>query len=328
MVIVHHINNIADKIGIVSPILDHLGGVLSYSFAGFFMQTFFLLNGFTSNFNKPFKLYLWGSFKGLIIPCIAFSIIFKFLNGICFGDWALWVTVAQGDQTWFFLDESYWFLTALFFARLLYWSVSRYVKNEWVKVLIMFSVLILGTWMNNIMDGQVNWPSHWNNHLHYRNAMCMAIFIWTGDLIKKIKNKIEPYYKYMAVLYTSGLAVGIITHHLGIITAYTHSSFMTLTQIPLYLFFATFGSITMIWISKIIGHNKILEYYGRGSIVVYMVHFFFLTITIKTLSKAIYPAGVVSTVTFFVVIFIVVSLLCAGMIWLLKKPYLRKLIGR
>mgnify|MGYP001383621270 CR=1 FL=1 len=129
MVIFQHIYVIAGIDGYKSESLKDLGGI-SYFYIGFYMQAFFLLNGFTSNFNKPFKQFLIGSFKGLIIPYISFTIMFKLLDGICFGDWSLWKTVAQGDQIWFFLDESYWFLTALFLARLIYWPVNHYIKKN------------------------------------------------------------------------------------------------------------------------------------------------------------------------------------------------------
>lgn len=301
---------------------------MSYFFAGFFMQAFFLLNGFTSNFDKPFKKFLWGSFKGLIIPFLSFSVISKVLDGVCFGKWSLWVTVAQGDQSWFFLEESYWFLTALFIARIIYWPVNRYIKNEWIKCFFMLGMLFLGTYVNNIMDGQVNWPAHWDNYFHYRNAMCMVIFLWIGDWMKKHKTIVEPYFKYATLLYFLALVIGIVTHHRGIITGYTHSTDMTMTRIPLFLFFATFGSIAIIWISKKISHNKILEYYGRGSLVVYMTHFFFLQVLVNPLARLIYPTDLLSTSIYFIIAFVVVSLACAGMIWVMQKPYLRKLIGK
>ena len=47
------------------------------------MQAFFLTNGYTSNFKKDFRPFLWGSFKALLIPYIAFALlIYAGLDGI------------------------------------------------------------------------------------------------------------------------------------------------------------------------------------------------------------------------------------------------------
>lgn len=328
LVIVPHVDNVARRCGIDCAALNRIGWTLSYFFAGFFMQAFFMLNGFTSNFNKPFKTYLWSSFKSLIIPYVVFSFIVKGLEGLCFGDWSLWVSVGGGDEQWLWIDDTYWFLTALFFARIIYWIVNRYVKSEWARGLILLVLVVIGTWLNNVMDGQVTHPSHWANHLHYRNALCMTIFIWIGHLLRKHDDKMTRCYVVATVLYVVGLAIGIVTHHTGITMPYTHFSDMTLATIPFYLFFATTGSMATVWLSRKINHSRLLEYYGRGSIVVYVMHFFYLAVVVRLLSRVLWPTGYLNAALFFTITFISVSIMCAATIWLFEKPYLRKLIGK
>ena len=46
----------------------------------FFMQTFFLITGLCSSFNKEFKSFLWGNVKALIIPSIIMVIISFFIQ--------------------------------------------------------------------------------------------------------------------------------------------------------------------------------------------------------------------------------------------------------
>lgn len=329
MVIVHHINNIADRNGIESPMVDYMGSTLSYFFAGFFMQAFFILNGFTSNFNKPFKTFCIGSFKSLMIPYFSFSVIMLIVDYLTFGECNIWITVANGDQTWFFLLDTYWFLSALFIARLIYWIIKHYISNHLVGGGILLSIMILGLILNHIMDGQAKDPAHWNNFFHYRNAMCMAIFLWIGDCIKRYKKTVEPYFKYITLLYILSCAsLLFVLHRTYLLPVYTHSTSMPVKYFPLYLFFATSGSITIIWISKILNRNRILEYFGRGSVIVYIMHFYFLTIVIKQLSKLIYPTNFATSATFFILSFVLTSIACAAMIWLMQKPYLRKLIGK
>lgn len=330
MVVAHHITNISGGYGIMSPALKLLGGGISYLFIGFFMQAFFILNGLTSNFNKPFKQFLFGSIKGLIIPFLSFSIILELINCSIANNLNLWIKVASGDQTWFFLFESCWFLTALFFARVVYWLIKNYVRNRFVQAIIVLTFLLCGILMNNIMDGKVTEPSHWNNYFHYRNAMCMIIFIWLGDILKTEKSHLSTLLKYGTIVYFILITVAFVCHSFGygILPVYTHNSNVSLIMIPSYLLYATSGSLAIVWLSKKINRNSILEYFGKGSIVVYMIHFEFLNIVISRLSAIILPKGYITSVIFYIICFIVVSVMCGGMIWLMQMPYLRKLIGK
>ena len=47
-------------------------------FTAFFMPTFFVISGYCSNFNKPFKAFFKTQFKQLLIPYITFEILTAF----------------------------------------------------------------------------------------------------------------------------------------------------------------------------------------------------------------------------------------------------------
>ena len=199
-------------------------------------------------------------------------------------------------------------------------------KKEWIKLALMLGILILGTWMNNVMDGVVNVPSHWNNHLHYRNAMCMVIFLWMGDWLKVNKGKVERFYVYAVLFYMAAIIAGLLTGHY--VPSYTHDSDVTFMRLPLYLYYAMFGSISIVLISMKIDNSKVLEYYGRGSLVAYMSQFFFLSVSIRILSRYIFVNNLLSAAYFTIMVFVIVSISCAAMIWIFQLPYLRKLIGK
>ena len=183
LVIWQHIPLFAQKSGIDSDILGYWGWNLSFWFVCFYMQAFFFLNGYTSDFKKDFKPFLWNSFKALIIPYIAFSLIGKAFNVMLWGESDLFVKSAgAGDQVWFFMEESYWFLSALFMARILYWFLTRYIKNDYWRGAAALAVMLVGFFLNYIYADVSSDPAHYNNHLHYRNALCMMFFIWGGIL--------------------------------------------------------------------------------------------------------------------------------------------------
>lgn len=328
MVIWQHIPAFVSWAGVDSSVIENCGGGSSWLFWGFYMQAFFLTNGYTSNFRKDFKPFLWGSFKALLIPYIAFALIGKGLDALFWGETQLWQkTAGLGDQVWFFMEESYWFLTALFMARILYWFLCRYVKNDYYRGFVALVVMLLGFFLNHVYDGVSLDAAHFNNHLHYRNAMCMMIFIWIGEFLKKHKTLFQ---KYLAPISITYIVCVVVTHILGKATtpSYTHSTAILYHQIPLYLFYATTGSIAMLWISQKINVNKVLEYLGKGSLVVYMTHFAYLRMVVKILPSIISPYGTVSGLTFYFITFLLTATMSAGTIWLFNRKYLKVLIGK
>ena len=98
MVIWQHIPEFVSWAGVDSSVIESCGGGSSWLFWGFYMQAFFLTNGFTSNFKKDFRPFLWGSFKALLIPYIAFALIGKGLDALFWGETQLWQkTAGLGD---------------------------------------------------------------------------------------------------------------------------------------------------------------------------------------------------------------------------------------
>ena len=328
LVIWQHIPLFAQRSGVDSEVLGNLGWGWSFWFVCFYMQAFFFANGYTSNFNKNFKPFLWSCFKALIIPYIAFALIGKAFNALLWGDPDLWIkTAGVGDQVWFFMEESYWFLSALFIARIVYWFLTRYIKNDYWRGAAALVVMLIGFFLNHIYDGISSDPAHYNNHLHYRNALCMMFFIWGGYYMSIHKEKMEKYIIYISIAF---IVLVIATHLIGKACApsYTHSCNIPYYRIPLYIFYATAGTVFMFWVAKIIKANRVLEYLGKGSLVIYMCHFGFLRLVTKYLPLVISPYGEVSGVVFFFTTLLLVALLSTAMIWLFNHKYLRVLIGK
>lgn len=328
MVIWQHIPAFVSWAGVDSSVIESCGGGSSWLFWGFYMQAFFLTNGYTSNFKKEFRPFLWGSFKALLIPYIAFALIGKGLDALFWGETQLWQkTAGLGDQVWFFMEESYWFLTALFMARILYWFLCRYIQNDYYRGIVALGIMLLGFILNHIYDDVSMDAAHFNNHLHYRNALCMMIFIWIGDFLKNHRAMLQKNQAGISLAYIIFVAG---SHVIGKACApsYTHSTTILFHQIPLYLFYATTGSICIWWISQKISKNAILEYLGKGSLVVYLVHFTFLRLFTKYLSFIIVPSGIFSSFLFYICIFVLTVSFCAVTIWVFNYKILKILIGK
>lgn len=244
------------------------------------------------------------------------------------GEKSLWQkTAGEGDQVWFFMEESYWFLTALFMARILYWFLRRYIKNEYCVGLAALVVMLIGFVLNHVYDGVSLDPAHYNNHLHYHNALCMMIFIWVGEMLKNHKEKLQKYFAPVSIAYVVLLLTSRLIGKFGG-SGYLHSCDIPYHRIPIYLFYATSGSICFLWIAQKIKANKILEYLGKGSLVVYMTHFGYLRVVTQFLPLVISPYEKVSGAIFFFLTLLVVAMLSAATIWVFNRKYLKVLIGK
>lgn len=326
MVIATHIDGMTSDDGLSTDSLWTIGGGIRYCWGCFFMQAFFVLNGFTSHFDKPFSSFLKSNIRTLLVPCIFFSVLTKLLTGIVYDEWSLYTVT--GDERRIWLDETYWFLEALFLARIVFWLTLKYIGKAWQRWTTMFLLLIAGVWLNHLMDGKTTIPSDFANYFHYRNAMCMTIFIGLGHWLKKHKTLVEPYYSYAFIVYLIAMSTAWYLGYQGVIPVYNHTCGMTFKQIPVYLMFATLGTFATVWISKMINHSDLLEYFGKGSIVVYTMHFFCLRVIVTVLKPFFTLTTIVETAFYFLLVFVLTALTCAVAIYIFQFPYLRRVLGK
>ncbi len=292
LMVINHIPNIANRCGVEMSYL-RLYHIPAQIYTCFFMQAFFILSGFTTNFSKPQNKYLIGLIKGIIIPWFSFATIcdvipyylkyntvFTNIDGV---PYLIWL-------------ESYWFLSALFFSKLSYYFLKCTIKNRWTIFTILLVFMIIGFGINfhynNNCDGLSD-PSHYKNYLHYRNFMCMALFIWIGDNIKDMfeckfaeklmKWSVGTFICFIMVYYIARFAHSdcILLQKIG----YSHGTGLrSYYQIPLFIFYTTVGTISFLFlIKRYINRNTIIEYLGKNSIIVYCTHFSILWIVIPIL---------------------------------------------
>lgn len=342
-----HWVDIAKGLMIIGMVLNHIPGVCSnygidissfkfgpigYVYGVFTMQTFFLLSGYTSNFDKGFGEFLKKQIKSLIIPYIFFlPLIFVIVKKM---------TMEVFGENYLLFVEGYWFLTALFLAKILAYALHR-INNqilEWVGgILLLFIGVAINEWYSGAPE-----PSHYHNWFHYRNGLCMTIFITLGYYLRKSKilSFINHYGIWIAIGYmviygaTRLLYLRYNFMVYFIAPSYTHYFVPNLNNvngfliIPSYLFYTITGSSIVIWFSMLINHCRWLEYLGRKTLIVYCVHFSLLCFYITFLSHYMVVDSLITAMLFFVIIAVVTMTSCAviakifdykPMMWLLGK---------
>lgn len=266
LVVLSHFSPMSKNMGI-----NHAGvkdiSCLNFFYTSFYMAAFFVLSGFTTNFNKRFSIFFISSFKSLVIPLCCFSIIYSILLSLLFKD-TTYIKDIFGFEFWYSGFKFYWFLNALFFSRVFYWILNRYMKSDIIKGIFLIAVMLLGLYLST-----KSYASKYSDPLYYQEFLRSIFFLWIGQMYKKN----EPIYdKYLLWFGGSFVITSLAFKILGIMIPKATSSInfdFNIWGIITHLFFTLFGSALIIYVSKRIRTNAFLELWGKGSIVVYLCHF-------------------------------------------------------
>lgn len=308
-----HIPNIAERNGIDVTYLSKYG-IFAQFYICFFMQAFFRLTGYTSNFDKYPKDFLISATKTIVIPWLSFSCLLKLLNGIIFNDWSL-AYIIDG-QSYFFLFEDYWFLHALFMSKVIYYFAYRYIKNDVANGILLLVLAIAGFQIMLSNSDRTN-AYHYQNWLHYRDFLCMAIFVWVGNLLKRkswLTKKICMValilYAILWLVYLSARKLHLECDFITPIVLSHGCNLQSLFQVPAYILFVLSGSLACFRMCMMIKENVIFEYLGRNSIVIYCTHFLFISIAVHVLQLLIEPDTIVNALLYASATFCFTLLMC------------------
>ena len=202
-------------------------------------------------------------------------------------------------------------------------------------------LLLLGIAISELYS-EMPEPSHWHNWFHYRNGLCMTVFIIIGAVIKKY-NIVEKWGWVMAIsyciLYYSSFKIlrhlvrnDVLTYFQA--PCYTHYLSPNLSDvngfliIPSFLFYAITGSMLVFCISKLIGKCSILEFIGKSSLVVYCIHFLILRLVIEFVSPYFHTDSLLSAGILFLIIAIITIIISSVVALVMNKKPLIYLIGK
>ena len=108
--VLNHIPNYCNRLGVDISFFSGIWGLtFGHAYGVFTMQSFFILSGYTTNFDHGFLLFLKKQVKGLLIPYASVTLLFGLIGYLAW-DEAFYIDVF--GEKWNFLIESYWFLTA------------------------------------------------------------------------------------------------------------------------------------------------------------------------------------------------------------------------
>ena len=285
----HHIVNMAKD---MMPI-ENLEFITQWDklYVPYFMQAFFFITGYCSSFNKKTKYFLYSNAKSLLIPLLVFCILNQFFSWAINGDDFWFVTVL--DIRFFFVTELYWFLSALFIAKILLFAITRISSKTKIQFALVLIPFVAAISLNTRHFHAYNW-------FHWHNGLVNLMFLWIGYTFKQhqsLNEKLKQYGIISLVLYFVGLIVCVVFDKN--IPYYTHFPHFNIKYTPLFTYFSLTGTIMIIFIGSLLQCSKELSFLGRNTIVVYGVHFSILSIVIKSLSSFYVPNDHVGGLVFY-----------------------------
>jgi acyltransferase len=271
--------DIARGIGIILVIYAHgLGATpLRYFIYSFHLPLFFFLSGLVvhSRKNEPYINSLTKDIKKILLPYFFFAFLFFFiwilnlkpesrspeiiihqLIGIFYG---------SGNNRYLIFDIALWFLPCLFLVKQIFWAISKLTDKFIYISLFIFS--IAGFLLSNFASN-IKLP------FGFETAITAIIFFGLGYLWNRkpdIKFKLPSKHLLLLILF-SILTIIFAYFNFQIYGLQVDLRLNRLNNYFLFYLAALSGILATIFLSKIINKNKILEYLGKNSLVLFASH--------------------------------------------------------
>jgi hypothetical protein len=259
-----------------------------------------------SNFYKKPLDFVATKFKTLIFPAIV-VLALVCLPSMNYSDFISILLLYGGGQ---------WFLSSLFLSSLFLYVCIKYIKRGWVVMTLLVALSFAG----KLFDDMNFFPNYW----YHRNFMNFSLFLGLGYyykdyLLKKIVGRVSAFSFALTILvfFVMGMRIP------NVVSNFNES----IVQHPLSILLSITGSLTCIYVCKLIAHNAVLEYFGRISLIVYLYHMIFLPHCIRAILPAMNGAAIVDSL--FQVIMIILGTLfsCFFIAKVLDCKYLKWMKG-
>lgn len=238
-----------------------------FVFNSFFMSAFFFITGFCSSFNKNFFQFLYTKIKRLLIPALFLGAIQNIILLVLTNPESLGIKpilrMFLKMLVQIFVDGGqYWFLSAIFVANILFWTIYK-IRNNYLKAILIILLYCIGVLLYNY-----NISNIWS----IQQALLLLPFMFLGYLLKgydiKLKYLCIPLiYIILIFIYKyNNISSPIIAARIAFESYWSSINFLVLGSL---------GSISIITISNFmrkINDFKLVEYIGKNSIIFYCLN--------------------------------------------------------
>ena len=297
--------------GIMLVVLAHhsLPVALDTYIFSFHMPLFLFISGFLFDLGKyaeSASIFVKGRFNSLIVPYFCFALLtclFYFLldelytpgiqsikffeNSIIHG--TSHILVAFGPAISY--NPPLWFLTCLFVTELLFYGLAKKYYGEPKK--LVFWLTIAGV-IGYLYSVYAPFRIPWNVDV----ALAAIVFYGAGNLFRKLTEPesgssfnlrlnsgfIEKFFRVEKYLPVIAILLSLL--YLGYLMKFPTDDKVNMNVMQYGGFFSFYllafaGIFTFVYLFKKIGSSKVLEYYGRNSLIILALHFPLKDVLIK-----------------------------------------------
>lgn len=282
----------------------------------FHIPIFFIISGYLakhSDYDKySIKELIKKKFRTLIIPYVSFSVIsaiFYIFFSYIKGEDVLWTTKDMFYRIVTFRGLcATWFLFCLFGCEILFFILKKTIKNKYV-----FNIVLIALFVFSLLG---LFPED--------NIMCIPLRIFTalgfyalGYYGYNIKIKIKRENIFIFCLLAVNIIMTIYNGHVELYLLIYNNPFI-------YVINSVVGSMFIILLCKKLKVNRIINYFGKNSIVILVTHFILVSALIEFYAKII---GSFNEYVDGLIILVVAMIIEAGLIKIINK-YLYMLLGK
>lgn len=265
----------------------------------YYMAAFFFVTGYCSRFSRGITEQVTIDFRRLVIPAVVIPLLFfenVFSTGLS------------------------WFLMAMFFGKIVLKVILDHIAGRTLKFIILSVLSVLGCFC------LYHFPEY--NFLSIFHALIFSFFIWLGHEYKNGMN-LKPSWMLLLLLY-SFLVLFIrlvLNEHCPAVCSTINFEYYLW---PLYVLLSVVGTYLVFVLSVKINSNRLLEYLGRNSLVIYLTHGYMLFFMSGHLKEFILDNGNNGFVSSLIILSLFIAATIFGSLcsWLFNLPYLRVILGK
>lgn len=244
-------------------------------FSPWYMPAFFVITGYCTNFDVPFKDFALKNFKSLIIPSI--------LIGVFLSSWIASFFTSEGLSCYNFLDKNWygilltcgpWFLTALFVAKIIMYGIRKWIKigDVWIFLILLLGMLVSCSIYNKKLVLNI-----W----YFEHALMLLPFLFFGSVLKKHSQWLDKE-KLLVCLGLGFILVAILMKLFHLPYPYIVGVVgMFWGNFWLCFLMGVSGSLMLFVICRWIGKCGWLEYLGKHTITIYLLQESIMVVLIK-----------------------------------------------
>lgn len=288
-----------------------------YVYNPFFLTVFFVSSGYFFKV-QDFGLFIWKNVRALIFPVFFASLIINTIHTILNLDWGyLYVFLKDciiKPNCWIeFFGQ--WFIGAMFWARIITYSIYRITDNKYLQAFLFFACYWLGYYCT--LD--------WLNITWIRQGFIFAIYLFFGRMLRQYEHYLLKW--YMPIAYIIVLAI-VMSANIEIIPIGMGIR-CSVTYWPFFLILGSLGSISLIYAAKNINKNHFLQFVGQNTIIFYLFNGFITIYSIRAVIKFVPKEYELLNVICLSLVIITANIIAGSIFsWMLNKKCLKFMIGR